>query len=388
MAALMALVALSIDAMLPALSEIGEELLVRRDNDVQLVVSLLFFGLAVGQIGYGPLSDAIGRKPAIFLGLSLFIVGCGLSTFATSFRMMLVGRTLQGLGAAGPRVVSVAVIRDCYEGREMARVLSFVMAVFILVPVLAPALGQAVLLVSTWRTIFAVFIALAIVVALWLGVRQPETLSPERRIPFTFERIVSGIREVMATRDAAVYTIAAGLVFGAFLGYLNSAQQLLQGLYGVGTLFPLYFAVLSLAIGAASLLNARLVVRYGMKPLARRALWLMGGLSAVFYVVASSYSGVPPLPLLVAYLLVVFFCDGILYSNMNALAMEPLGHIAGMGAAVVGTVSLFVSLLGGMAIGQAYDGTVLPLVVGFGVLGGASLLVMRWAESEVPSRTE
>lgn len=378
---LMSLVALSIDAMLPALGKIGRDLGVERDNDVQLIVSLVFFGIAVGQLAYGPLSDSTGRKPALMAGLGVYMVGCLLSLFSQNFSTMLAGRLMQGLGVAGPRIVAVALIRDQYEGRLMARVMSFVMAIFVIVPIIAPAMGQGVLLIASWRAIFGVFLAMAVAVSVWFAIRQPETLPPERRIPFSPARVVRGFREVLMNRTALGYTTTAGLVFGAFIGYLSTAQQIFQVQYGLGKLFPLYFALLSIAFGAAALVNARLVMRYGMKPLARWALTVMGVLSMGFFVVSYLAAGHPPLWALVAYLLVVFFCEGILYGNMNALAMEPLGHIAGVGAAVVGALSLLISIAGGTLIGQAYNGTILPLVAGFGALGFAALMVMRWTES-------
>lgn len=381
MAMLMSLVALSIDAMLPALGEIGRDLGVERDNDVQLIVSLIFLGIAVGQLAYGPLSDSIGRKPALMAGLGVYMVGCLLSLFSQDFSTMLAGRLMQGLGVAGPRIVAVALIRDRYEGRMMARVMSFVMAIFIIVPIIAPAMGQGILLIASWRAIFAVFLVMAVAVAVWFTIRQPETLPPERRIPFSSARVVSGFREVLTNRTALGYTVTAGLVFGAFIGYLSTAQQVFQVQYGLGKLFPLYFALLSVALGVASLVNARLVMRYGMKPLARWALTVMGAASIGFFVVSYWAAGQPPLAALMAYLLLVFFCEGILYGNMNALAMEPLGHIAGVGAAFVGALSLLISIAGGTLIGQAYDGTILPLVAGFGVFGFAALAVMRWTES-------
>jgi len=384
MAMMMSLVALSIDTMLPALPDIGRDLGVGRANDNQLIVSLLFLGMAVGQIAYGPLSDSAGRKPAMFAGLGLFILGCLLSLFTRSFPFMLVGRVLQGVGVAGPRIVSVALIRDQYQGRAMARVLSFVMAVFIVVPVIAPALGQGILIVASWRAIFGLFLVLALTVAVWFAVRQPETLDWEKRIPFSAARIASGIGEVLSTRVALGYTLAAGLVFGAFIGYLSTAQQVFQQQYGLGRLFPFYFALLSLSLGASSLTNARLVLRFGMKRLCRWALGIMAGLSILFFVFSYAFGGKPPLWTLVGYFLVIFFCDGSLYGNMNALAMEPLGHIAGVGAAVVGALSTLISMAGGTAIGQAYDGTVLPLVIGFGALSLGSIGIMRWSEAPVP----
>jgi DHA1 family bicyclomycin/chloramphenicol resistance-like MFS transporter len=382
MATLTSLVALSIDAMLPALGEIGRELHAENPNDVQLVVAVVFLGMAVGQLAYGPLSDSLGRRPALLAGLALYIAGCFISLFSQSFSAMLAGRLAQGLGAAGPRIVSIALIRDQYEGRPMARVMSFVMTIFIIVPIIAPLLGQAILLIASWRAIFGAFLVVAVASSAWFTLRQPETLAVDRRIPFTPSRILDAFREVLRARPALGYSIAAGLVVGAFVGYLNTAQQVFQEQYRLGRLFPLYFALLATALGMASLLNARLVMRFGMKPLARWALSAIAGLSIGFLPIAYLSSGHPPLWALVAYLLAVFFFQGTLYGNMTALAMEPLGHVAGVGAAVVGALSLFIAALGGTLIGRAYDGTILPLVVGFGGLAVASLAVTRWTESE------
>ncbi len=379
-ALIISLVALSTDALLPALAEIGRELGVQRENDNQLIVSLLFLGMALGQMVYGPLSDSTGRKPAIYVGFGLFISGSLLCLLATSFPMMLLGRVLQGVGAAGPRIVTVALVRDQYEGRAMARVMSFVMTVFILVPVIAPILGQGLLILAHWRAIFGVYLGLALITVTWFGLRQPETLLPDRRIPFSLKRIGRAIREIVANRIAFGYSIAAGFIFGAFLAYLSSAQQIFQEQYGLGRLFPLYFALLSLGLGSASFLNARLVMRYGMRTLSRSALLAISGLSLIFWPVAYALAGQPPLWELMLYFLISFFCIGILFGNLNAMAMEPLGHIAGVGAAVVGSLSTLISLLLGTLIGQGYNGTVLPLVGGFLILSIASLAVMHWAE--------
>ena len=384
MALMTSLVALSIDAMLPALPQIGADLGVQRSNDNQLVVSLLFLGLGVGQLIYGPLSDSTGRKPAIYGGFGLFMVGCLLALFASNFPMMLAGRVLQGVGVAGPRIVGIALVRDQYGGRAMAQVMSFVMSVFILVPVVAPALGQAILLVAHWRAIFGLFLALAAITLTWFGLRQPETLAPERRIPYSLRRIGRAIREVCLNRIAFGYTLAAGLISGAFVGYLNSAQQIFEGQYGLGRQFPLFFGILALAIGSASFLNARLVMRHGMRILASRAAFTISGLAVLFWGIAYPLAGHPPLWGLMGYLLGTFFCVGILFGNLNAMAMEPLGHIAGVGAAVVGALSTLLSMTLGTVIGQSYDGTILPLVGGFGLLGAAAIIVMRWAEAKKP----
>ncbi len=382
MAMMMSLVALAIDAALPALPQIGADLGVQRANDPQLVVSLLFLGFAVGQLLYGPLSDSVGRKPTVYLGFGLPMIGCICSLLAASFPMMLAGRFLQGIGVAGPRTITLALVRDRYAGKTMARVMSFVMAVFILAPVVAPALGQGILILAGWRAIFGAYLGLVIVVLIWFALRQPETLDPERRIPFTASRIALAAREVLANRTAFGYTAAAGFVFGSFIGYLNSAQQIFQEQYGLGRLFPLYFGIGALAVGCAALLNATLVMRHGMRPLVLRALQVVTGLSIVFLAIAYGLAGHPPLWLLMVYLLVVFFSAGILFGNLNSLAMEPLGHVAGTGAALVGSLSTFISLVLGTAVGQSYNGTVLPLVAGFALFGVGSLAIVHWIERQ------
>ena len=390
MAMMMSLAALSIDMMLPALPEIGRDLGVQGPNDTQLVISLLFLGFAVGQIFYGPLSDNKGRKSTVYLGFGLVVVGSVCALFAPSFPVMLLGRFLQGLGVAGPRTIVLALVRDRYEGRTMARVMSFVMAVFIMAPVVAPAMGQAIMVLAGWRAIFGFYLGLVLVVSLWFGLRQPETLATDRRIPFRRERIVRAVREVLGNRVSFGYTLAAGLIFGSFIGYLNSSQQIFQEQYGLGPLFPLYFGIGALSLGCASFLNATLVMRHGMRPLVLRALKSMSGISVVFLAIAYALAGHPPLWLFMGYMLIVFFCSGILFGNLNALAMAPMGHIAGTAAAVIGSLSTFLSLVLGTAVGQAYNGTVLPLVLGFAVFGVASLAVVHWIERETsePESTE
>ncbi|MGI9499570.1 MAG: multidrug effflux MFS transporter [Geminicoccaceae bacterium] len=381
-ALLISLVALSIDSMLPALSVIGDELGAGGENRAQFVLSALFLGLGLGQMIYGPLSDRFGRKPAIQAGLALFALGCVLSIFATSFSMMLAGRMLQGLGVAGPRIAMVAMVRDRYAGAAMAEIMSLIMTLFVLVPAVAPAIGQALLLLGSWRVIFVMLLMVALICSVWLAMRQPETLKPEYRRPLSLGVITSATLETCRNRIAAGYALAAGLLFGAFLGYLNTAAQMFQGQYGLGALFPLYFAALALAFGSASLLNSRLVMRLGMKPLTRAAIVGVAGFSTLFFLIAAAAQGHPALWALMLYLLAAFFCVGLLFGNLNALAMEPLGHIAGIAASVIGTVTTLLSMVLGALIGLAYDGTVLPLVGGFAALGSLSFAAMLWAESK------
>jgi DHA1 family bicyclomycin/chloramphenicol resistance-like MFS transporter len=378
----MALTALSIDAMLPALSQIAADLQAPNANDRQLVISLLFLGLAVGQLFFGPLSDSTGRKTAIYLGLGLFMAGALLCMFAVSFPMILVGRLLQGAGASAPRAVTLALVRDQYAGRAMARVMSFVMTVFILVPMLAPMMGQTILQFAGWRAIFGVLLLLAATVLIWFASRQPETLAPEKRAPFTGRRILGAIQIILKNRLALGYTVTAGLVSGAFIGYLNSAQQLFQEQYALGALFPLYFGVIASAIGLASIANARLVMILGMRLLVRSALVIIFALSLAAFVSVALLDGQLPLWALMAYLMLSFFCIGVLFGNLNSIAMEPLGEMAGVGAAVVGALSTLISVLIGTVIGQSYNGTIVPLVVGLAGVTGLSLLVVHWAKGE------
>jgi DHA1 family bicyclomycin/chloramphenicol resistance-like MFS transporter len=379
---MMALTALSIDSMLPALPEIGSDLGVANPNDRQLVVSLIFFGQAVGQLFFGPLSDKTGRKPAIYAGYFLFIAGSLVSVFSIDFPMMLAGRMLQGIGVSAPRAVSLALVRDKFEGRIMARVMSFAMTVFILIPMIAPTIGQGFLLFAGWRSIFGGFILFALVTVIWFMLRMPETLAIENRIPFSLKRIVRSIGEILRIRSAIGYTLAAGLLNGVFLGYLNSSQQIFQEQYALGDLFPLYFATISLSLGTASFLNARLVMRYGMNKLVRLALGSVFGLAVIFLGISLVFTGHPPLWSLMAYLMLSFFCTGIVFGNINALAMQPLGHLAGLGAAIVGSLSTLISMLLGMLIGQSYNGTILPLVFGMTVLAGITIFVVRWSASK------
>ena len=388
LAMMISLVAMSIDAMIPALWQIGRDLAVQRDNSTQLIISLFILGIAVGQMVYGPLSDRTGRRPAAFAGFGLFLVGCLLSLAAVNFPMMLAGRVIQGFGLAGPRVVAMAIIRDQYEGRAMARVMSFIMAVFIVVPAIAPALGQAILMISGWRAIFGVILFLSLAIATWFAMRQPETLAPQHRIPFTLRRAGMVFREICAIREALGYTVAAGVIFGAFQGYLNSAQQVLQIQYRRGEWSPVYYAALALSVGGASLMNSRLVMRYGMRSLTRRSSQYLGWISVFFLVVAYMLKGQPPLWALMAYLISSFFCLGLLFGNLNALAMRPLGHIAGSGAAMVGSFSILLAVPLGILIGQAYDGTILPLVGGFALLGSTSAIIIRKTENWVPRAPE
>ncbi len=379
MALLTAMTALSTDAVLPALVDIGHDLNITQSNNNQLIISLLFAGMALGQIIYGPLSDTIGRKNSIYIGISIFIIGCILSIFSNDLTTMLIGRFLQGFGAASPRIVTMALIRDRYEGREMARIMSFIMTVFIFVPAVAPAFGEGMLFLWEWEAIFVSFLLIATLAFVWFGLRQEETLPRSARVPFSLRHIYRSVKETCLNRTAFSYTIVMGIIFGAFLGYLSSAQQIFQDAYKTGEAFALYFGLLSIAIGFASFLNTRLVMRYGMRKISGHALVILTVVSTLFFIFAWMRNGLPPFYSFMLYGFVTFFCMGLLFGNLNAMAMEPLGHIAGTGAAVVGSLSTFISIPLGILIGRFYEGTILPLVAGFALLGLFASLVFRYA---------
>ena len=369
MATLMALTALSIDAMLPALTNIGSDLGVTVANDNQLIISVLFLGLAIGQLFYGPLSDNIGRKPALYIGLVFFGVGCLVSLFANNLTIMLVGRCLQGIGLSGPRVVSVAIIRDLYKGERMAQVMSFVMAVFIAVPALAPALGQGILYIANWRMIFVVLLSLGVVALVWFSIRQQETLPEEKRLKFSIPNLKKALKEIITIRSTVFYTLAAGFISSAFVGFLNSSQQVFQIQFGLGEKFPMYFAAIALSVGTASFVNGKLVIRFGMQNMVRTAVLAIVIISILFFILMGTVIPVPSLAFFMVYLLSIVFFVGILFGNLNSMAMEPLGHMAGIGAAIVGSVSTFISVPFGTYIGMQYNGTVKPLVFGFLIFG-------------------
>ncbi|CAA6829709.1 MAG: MFS family multidrug efflux protein, similarity to bicyclomycin resistance protein Bcr, partial [uncultured Aureispira sp.] len=365
MAIMMSLTALSIDAMLPALSIIGDDLGVQDPNKNQLMISALFLGLAFGQLIYGPISDSTGRKWPLYGGLTIFILGSLISVFATNLTMMIVGRSIQGFGLASPRTVSLAMIRDQFKGREMAKVMSFVMMIFVLVPTVAPGVGQLILLLANWKAIFIFIMGMALLILLWFGNRMHETLGETDRIPFSFQRIKKSLLEIFSNKIAVGYTITAGLVSSAFIGFLNSAQQIFQDQYNLGDKFPIYFGILAISIGFASFFNSRMVMRYGSQVMVKTAISALVLIALLFAMLVPNLGTTMPLWLTMVYLISTLFCIGILFGNLNSMAMEPLGHIAGIGSAMVGSISTFVAVAIGTVIGLRYDGTILPIIYGF-----------------------
>ncbi|SNY92007.1 MFS transporter, DHA1 family, bicyclomycin/chloramphenicol resistance protein [Cohaesibacter sp. ES.047] len=384
MALLMSLPALSTDAILPSLDQVGRELGHTVPQDLQKVITTLFAGLAIGQLFYGPLSDQLGRKKTIFIGMAIFIAGNILAMVSTSFETLMLGRFLQGIGVAGPRIVLIALVRDLFVGRAMARVMSFVMGVFIFVPVIAPILGQVVAQIAGWRSLFLFFMLLSTIGGVWLLVRQKETLPPSRRIKISPASLWNGTRTVFTTVSCLGYMIGAGIVMGPFVLYISIAQHLFQSTYGLGENFPYFFAGLALSIGVASFANSRLAVHFGMRRVAKTAVTALIILAAISLAVSYPYGFVPPLWLFVAMFCPMFFCIGLMFGNMNSLAMEEVGHVAGMASAWVGAISTFIAMGIATGLGLIYDGSILALAGAFVFCGLASVTVITVTEKLRP----
>lgn len=378
-ALLTALVALAIDTMLPAMGRIAADLGAGGGNRQQWILITVFLGLAAGQLVFGPLSDQTGRKPAILLGLGLYALGSAVCGLATDFSMLLAGRVLQGFGAAGPRVVAMAMVRDGQSGSAMARVMSLITMVFIAVPIVAPSLGQLLLLATGWRGIFGLLFAAALVAAAWLLWRQPETLPPAARVPMRPVALAEATARVLGHPVSLRYALMMALMFGAMVAYLGTSQQVIGVQYGAGPRFGLYFAVLAVGVGLAAGLNARWVHRLGVRRLTRRALAGFNAVAWVMLLACAASGGQPPLAVFLALMAALLFCLGFLFGNAQALAMAPLGQQAGLAASVIGTVSTLGSIIVGGVIGHLYDGTLWPLAGGFVVVGALGGGLMRAA---------
>ena len=381
-ALMMALVALAIDMMLPALPQIGKELGVVKSNDNQLIISLLFLGLALGQLIYGPLSDSFGRKPVVLVGFLIFLVGCFISLFSDTLEVMLTGRFIQGFGLAGARIISVALVRDRFGGEEMAKVMSVVMAIFIIVPIIAPALGQIMLAFAAWKYIFVFLLVYGLLLMAWFGFRMPETLTKENTHKFSLHRIGKVIVAISKNKVSMGFTIASGFVSSMFLGYLNSSQQLFQDAYHMGDKYALIFALLAFSVGLGSFLNGQVFIKkFGMKKMVRYASVSMFVLSLLFYVPVYYSNGLPDFWFLMGFFVLILFHNGILFGNLNSLAMEPLGHVAGIGSTIVGALTTLISVPFGIWIGLSFDETVSPLITGFIGLSFFAALAVFWASN-------
>jgi len=377
MASLMSIVALSIDALLPALEHIGISIGIQDSTDNQLLVTMIFLGLGFGQLIFGPISDSLGRKPVIYMGFSVFVVASFICISATSIEVMVVGRILQGIGLAAPRTISIAMVRDSFSGDYMAKIMSFIVVIFILVPVIAPAIGKIILDAYGWKAIFNSQLIVGVLIMFWLWRRQPETLPVEKRKKFKMRLFIDGTKEFFKHRQAVIFTLVSGFVTGSFMVYLSASQHIFQVQYGLTEEFPYIFAGLAIAVGFATFLNGTFVMRFGM-------LKLVSVFTIVFMLIPLLYAIIyfnsainPSIEIFLTFCGLEFFALGFLFGNLRALAMQPVGHIAGVGAAINGFVSTIMAVPIATFIGSYVTETALPLFIGFFVCGLMCLILIK-----------
>lgn len=377
MASLMSLVALSIDALLPALPQIGDALGVVNEKDNQLLITMIFLGLGFGQLIFGPLSDSFGRKPMVYFGFTVFVIATIICVTADSLEVMIFGRILQGIGLSSPRTIAIAMTRDTYSGDFMAKILSIIVMFFILVPIVAPTFGQLLLDFFNWKAIFNVNLIIGLLIVLWFWKRQPETLEPKKRIKFSPSIFITGTVEFLRHKEAVALTFVSGFITGSFMVYLSTSQQIFQNQYQLGELFPYIFASTAFSVGFATFTNSRLVIRFGSFNIAYYATIAYVFIS-ILYMLLFFTGDNPSIHVLVTFFLLQFFAVGFLFGNLRSLAMEPIGHIAGIGAAINGFVSTVMAVPIANYIGGFVKTSVLPLFIGFSICGVLSLLVFIW----------
>lgn len=377
-AGLMATNAIAIDSMLPALPEIGESLQIDTANHTQLVITAYLLGFGGAQLLYGTAADRFGRRKVLLFGLALYTIASIGALFAGSLEVMLAARALQGVGSAATRILAITIVRDCYSGSHMARVMSLAFLVFLSVPILAPSVGQAIMLVAPWRAIFLMLCLLGGILFVWTLTRLPETLHPEDRSPISLGAVTHAFDLIVHSRVTVGYVLAMTMVMGGLFGFINSAQQVFADAFDAEELFTLIFAMIAVFMAASSLLNARVVEKLGMRRVSHAALFGYCAVTVVHAaVVLADAENIWTFSALQGAMMFFF---GLMVSNFNSMAMEPVGHIAGTASSVLGFVSTAGGALLGFALGQHFDGTTLPLTMGFVMLSLAAVAFVLIAE--------
>ena len=377
-ASMMALTALGIDSMLPALPAIGDSLAVAEANHRQYVITAFLLGFAFAQLLYGPLSDRYGRRPVMLVALGAYVLTSALAAVSSSFELLLVSRALMGTSAAGARVVTVALVRDCYAGRSMARVMSLAFIVFMAAPIFAPLFGQAILEVGSWRLIFWAVGGVAAIVVAWFWLRMPETLDEQARQPFSPARVAGDYALAVRDRCAVGYTIAIAALSGGLFGFVGSIQQIMADVFHRPDLLTLVFAAVASTMAVGSFVNSRIVMRLGMRVISHTALTALIAVAAIHLGVV--WAGVETLWSFVVLQGLMMASFGLATSNFSAMAMERMGEIAGTASSLQGFVTTLGGALIGAAIGQAFDGTTVPLYGGFLLMGLIALAVIALTE--------
>ena len=384
MASLMSIVAMSIDALLPALEHIGISIGIQDATDNQLLVTMIFLGLGFGQLIFGPISDSLGRKPVIYMGFAVFLIASFICVTATDLETMVVGRILQGIGLAAPRTISIAMVRDSFSGDYMAKIMSFIVVIFILVPVVAPAIGKLILDAYGWKAIFNSQLIVGVFIMIWLWKRQPETLVVEKRTKFRLSLFLDGSKEFVKHKQAVVFTLVSGFITGSFMVYLSASQYIFQEQYSLTEEFPYIFAGLAISVGFATFLNGTFVMRFGMHKLVQ-VFMIVFTLIPLLYAIIFYNSLNPTIEVFLIFCGMQFFAIGFLFGNLRALAMQPVGHIAGVGAAINGFVSTIMAVPIATYIGSFVNETALPLFIGFFCCGLISLGLIQLLPKKQPT---
>jgi MFS transporter, DHA1 family, multidrug resistance protein len=377
-ASIMALNPIALDMMLPALPNIASAFHITAANRPQMVLSIFLLGFGVGQFVMGPLSDRFGRRPLLLGGMTIYCIASLLAVAAPSFETLLLARALQGLGTSATRVIATSIVRDCYAGRRMASVVSLAMMVFIAVPVVAPAFGQAVLMLTQWRGIFVVLMLYGVVALIWSALRMPETLPEARRRSLAIGAVLDAFRQTVTNRQTLGYALAAGGVVGSLFAFVFTSQQVFTEIYQLGHYFPLAFAAIAVGTAIAGFINSRLVGRLGMRVISHGA--LLGFVVVAATMLVATKMQMLPLPLFMALSASMMFAFGLMIGNFTALAMEPQGHIAGTASSLYGSITTLLGIGIGVTIGQDYDGTLVPFATGFFLCTLAALAVVLVVE--------
>lgn len=377
-ACLMAMNALSIDPMLPALPDIGRDLAIPHPNDRQLIISTYFLGLGIGSLLFGVLSDRFGRKVVLGSAMALFILSTIACASAHSFGMMLAGRACAGFFAGASRVITVGMVRDRFHGDAMARVMSLIFAVFMLIPVVAPSFGQAILWIAPWRWIFWALVILASLILIWMLARLPETLHPENRMRITARSLLQTVGMVMRTRSSIGYMLASGVVMGGLIGFILSIQQIFFDVFDAEHIFPIGFAAIAGCMGLGSLINSRLVSRFGARRMSQGALIVFILVAAVHLAVI--LAGAETLATFMLLQAMTMMTVAFTASNFSAISMEPFHKGAGVASSFQAFLTTALSAALGSAVGRAFDGTTLPFTLGLLCFGSLSFLIVIWAE--------
>jgi len=379
LAFLFATIAFSMDAMLPALPKIAADLTPDNVNRAQLILTSFVAGMGLGTLFAGPISDALGRKRTITLGFGIYIAATIAAIYSNSLETLLIARFIQGIGASGPRIVGLALVRDLYQGREMARITSFVMMIFITVPAIAPTIGAGIISMSNWHGVFIAFIFFGLIGASWLNIRQAETLPPQDRRPLRVTTLLAAATEVLSNRQVMLTTVVLTLGFGQMFALLSSAQQLFGETYGKGESFHLWFALMALLSGSGTILNATFVIRFGMRRIAKWAYIMQTVVSGTIMVLMLT-NLIPPalqFPAFFFWATSVFFMAGVTFGNLNALALQHMGHIAGMAASIIAAISTLAAVVIAAPVGLLYNGTALPAMTATLICSSLAWFLMR-----------